>query len=181
MKIRKDTSLREVAFIVCNSLDRIGAAAVLTGGSAAVIWAPKAVQSLDCDFVLVFSQPSSLPQDVLTRLGYQEEGGIYIHSANPVTLEFPPEPLCIGREEITQWATLREKGRRLHVLTPTDSCRDRLAGFYHWADYKSLAQALAVARAQKVDLDIIRKWSEGENAGERFQEFEERLNRKTQR
>jgi hypothetical protein len=57
------------------------------------------------------------------------------------------------------------------ALSPTDSCRDRLAAFYHWRDRQSLRLAVAVARHQAVDLEAIRKWSRAEGSLAEYEEF----------
>jgi hypothetical protein len=57
------------------------------------------------------------------------------------------------------------------ALSPTDSCRDRLAAFYHRRDRQSLRLAVAVARHQTVDLEAIRKWSRAEGIIEDNEEF----------
>jgi hypothetical protein len=51
MAIDERSSLIDVAFAVCTSLDNIGTRAILTGGSAATFYAPTALQSRDCDFI----------------------------------------------------------------------------------------------------------------------------------
>ncbi len=165
------SSLREVAFIVCSALQAIEVTAVLTGGSAATIWVPEAYQSRDCDFIISFARPDAPAEEVLARLGYREFGGTYVHPENPFTIEFPPGPLSVGDEIITIWETLHESGHMLHVLTPTDSCRDRLAAFYHWRDYSSLRSATAIARKHSVDQDVIRVWSRKEGAADKYEQF----------
>jgi hypothetical protein len=57
------------------------------------------------------------------------------------------------------------------ALSATDSCRGRLAAFYHWNDRQALRAALTIARLHKVDLASIRKWSEGEGARPAIEEF----------
>lgn len=42
--IDRDSSLRDVAFEVCTALDRVGVTAVLSGGGAATLYAPHAIQ-----------------------------------------------------------------------------------------------------------------------------------------
>jgi hypothetical protein len=61
----------------------------------------------------------------------------------------------------------------LNVITPTDSCRDRLAAFYHFHDRSALEQAVAVfaAQADRVDLDVVRSWSRREGQADLFAEF----------
>jgi hypothetical protein len=57
------------------------------------------------------------------------------------------------------------------MLSPTDSCRDRLAAYYHWNDRQSLEVAVAIARRNPVDLAVIGEWSTAEGFPERFEEF----------
>jgi hypothetical protein len=173
VKIERDTSLREVAFVVCTAFDRIGVTAILTGGSAATVYAPEAHQSRDLDFILSFRSPDAGPDRVLADLGYREDGGVYVHTANPLTLDFPKGPLAVGGDLVDSWATLEEVGRVLHLLHPTDCCRDRLAGFLFWDDRGSLAQAVAVAlaRREEVDLDAVRDWCGREGVAGKYEQF----------
>ena len=54
-------------------------------------------------------------------------------------------------------------------------CRDRLAAFIHWHDRGSLAQAVAVAHEQPIDMKRLRKWFREVGRGELFREFEREL------
>jgi len=78
----------------------------------------------------------------------------------------------IGIDEISVWETHRRDDETLHVLTRTDSVRDRLAAFFHWNDRSSLATACAVATSGPIDIDSIRTWSEREGSREKCREFE---------
>jgi hypothetical protein len=175
--IRADSTLREVAFLVCTALHEAGITAVLTGGTAASLYAPEAIQSFDLDFVITAHAVDGEPEAVLKRLGYRRVGQDYKHADSRYPLEFPKGPLAIGDERIMSWETLRKDGLLLHVLTPTDSCRDRLAAFYFFDDRNSLEQARAIfaAQAERVDLDAIRRWSEKEGQKRRYQDFLRRI------
>ena len=175
MTITAHSSLRDVALVVCTALDHSGTIAVLTGGSAATVYAPEAYQSQDLDFVLTFRGEDAA--GVIASLGYVPTGGTYVHSENSLTLEFIDGPLQVGRDVITEYDTLRERGQLLYVISPTDSCRDRLAGFMFWNDHASLIQATAVARAQTVDLDKIEKWCRREQHHASFLELSRVLER----
>lgn len=166
-----------MAFAICTALEKCGVRVVLTGGSAATVYAPRAYQSRDLDFIVQFHPQDAKPGEVLANLGYKLEGQTYAHSQSPLTLDFPPGPLMIGSDYIHKWTTLRSRKRILHILSPTDCCRDRLAGFLFWKDFRSLDQALAVARAQskKIKLKIIRDWCKRENCLPQFNEFLKRL------
>ena len=173
MMIAASTSLREVAFIVCTALHRAGVTAVLTGGSAATVYAPDAYQSRDIDFVVEFRSEGADAASVLAALGYRLVGDHYEHKENPFDVEFPKGPLAVGGDLIREWETLREGELLLHILKPTDCCRDRLAGFLFWNDRGSLDQAVAVARAQRevLDIEVIRSWCASEGHAGKFAEF----------
>ena len=83
--------------------------------------------------------------------------------------------MAIGEDIITNWSTLEESGFVLHILTPTDCVRDRLAWFLFNSDYSSLEQALAVATSQEIDLSQIKEWAIREGEGHKFQVFISRL------
>lgn len=171
MRIKRDSTLREVAFIVCTELQRVGVTAVLTGGSAATIWSAGRYQSHDCDFIISFHEKDAPAEETLSRLGYTECGGTYQHTENRFTLEFPPGPLSVGDEILAKWDTLREGDLLLHILTPTDSCRDRLAAFYHWTDYSSLSVAVAIAQRNQIEMAKVRNWSDKEGASAKYAQF----------
>jgi hypothetical protein len=177
VSIRPDSTLREVAFEVCTALDHASVRAVLTGGSAATVWAPEACQSLDLDFIVEFQARKANPASALARLGYRLDRDHYTHGANPLIVEFPAGPLAVGGEILRRWSTLREGRLLLRVLSPTDSVRDRLAGFLFWNDRGSLRQALGVARAQRrrVRVATVREWCEREGHSGKFDEFERTL------
>jgi hypothetical protein len=50
--INEDSTLEDVCFEVCTALDGHSITAVLTGGSAATVYAPDVYTSYDADFVL---------------------------------------------------------------------------------------------------------------------------------
>jgi hypothetical protein len=173
VRVHGTDDLRTVAFKICTGLHEIGLTVVCTGGSAATVYAPTAYQSRDIDFVLQFNRSSSPngPQ-VLEKLGYFEREGVYVHEQNPLTVDFLSQPLSIGHEAITNWTTLEEDRMVLHILSPTDSCRDRLAHFLFWNDRPALSQAVAVARAREVDMKAIQTWCAREGKEAKFKEFE---------
>jgi hypothetical protein len=176
VSIGPKSSLVDIAFEVCTALDKVGVTAVLTGGSAATFYAAGAYQSADLDFVITF-QGQADGASALSELGFEQAADYYRHPSSHFPLEFPPGPLMVGDDLIETWRTERRSDQVLHVLTPTDSCRDRLAALLFWNDRSGLEQALAVALAQRkeINLDKIRDWSQRENADEKFRLFERRL------
>jgi len=169
----ENATLRGIAFEVCTALFRAGTTAVLSGGGAAALYAPDAIQSYDLDFIITLSGEGMAPGEALGALGYRLAGQHYENPASKFLVEFPPGPLAIGDDLVSAWETLGEGEGVLHVISPTDSCRDRLAAFYHFQDRSALGQALAVFREQagRIHLDRIRLWSEREGQARAFDEF----------
>ncbi|MCP3136054.1 hypothetical protein [Pyxidicoccus xibeiensis] len=177
--IEPTTSLTDVAFAVCTALDRQGFHAVLTGGSAATYYAPEAYQSKDLDFVLTLRGTGGAA--ALATIGFAKKGDFYRHPRSPFPLEFPNGPLAVGDDLITNWSTVRRDDEVLYVLSPTDSCRDRLASYLFWNDFSGLEQALAVfhARANEVDLNVIKDWCRREGHSQKFGLFASRIGAST--
>ena len=116
MKISPKSSLVEVAFSVCTTLDTEGIKAVLTGGSAATFYAPASYQSFDLDFVITFSAEKNDGPKRLSSLGFEQIGDYYKHPDCDFPLEFPPGPLTIGDDFVTSWSTVRNGESLLHIL-----------------------------------------------------------------
>jgi hypothetical protein len=176
--ITPEMPLPDVAFVVCTALSGNGLGAVLVGGSAATVYAPRVYQSRDMDFVIQFVEHEGRRRaaQAVADLGYVELGGTYSHPTNPFTLEFPPGPLAVGDDLISEWKTLERDGQLLHIVTPTDCVRDRLMWFYlQPTDRSSLLAAVGVAQAQEIDVDLVRSWSIREGFSDKFAEFARRI------
>ena len=172
--ITSTSTLTDVAFAVCTALDAAGFVAVLTGGSAATYYAPEAYISRDLDFVITLTGKHG--EDVLKTIGYHRAGQFYRHDKTAFTLDFPLGPLAIGDDRVTSWATIRRETEMLHVLTATDSCRDRLASYLFWDDFQGLEQSLYVFRTQRQQLDLpaIKEWCGRERQLAKYVLFEQR-------
>ncbi len=177
--IDASSTLREVAFEVCTAYAQIGEQIVLTGGSAATVYAPDAYQSQDIDFVFEF-WTTNISSQPLINLGFSQDRQQWRHSSSHFTVDFIRGPLMVGEDQIESWQTLREGAKVLHILTPTDCLRDRLAWFIApmRPDFSALEQALSVAAklGTEVDMTLVEDWSRRENSHDRFLMFLERLN-----
>ncbi len=111
----------------------------------------------------------------LGDIGFARTGDRYVHPETQFWVEFPRGPLAVGGDDKIRPTTLRDKAGRASTLSATDSCRDRLAAFYHWNDRQSLDVAVHIARRQKVNLKKIRQWSELEAHLDQFEEFRRRI------
>ena len=117
--IRPSSILTEVAFAVCTALHRAGYTVVITGGSPATFYAPRAYLSDDIDFIITLKGIGG--EDALKRLGYHRKGDYYVNPSSRFPLEFPPGPLAVGDDLIDSWQTFRRRKQLLHVLSPTDA------------------------------------------------------------
>lgn len=171
--IAAGATLADVAFHVCTALHRHGITAVLTGGSAATFYAPDAYQSRDLDFVITAWVPDG--ELALIAAGFRRERDCYVHPASPYPVEFPRGPLAVADDLITAWNTVHREQELVHVLTPTDCVRDRLAAFLFWNDWSGLEQALAVAGARTdVDHATVEEWCRRTGHAAKWEVFEDR-------
>jgi len=161
--------LREMAIIVGEKLESKGIYAVLVGGACVSIYSNNKYQSLDLDFVS--PDPGEDIEKAMIELGFKRTTD-YRHFERedcPFFVEFPPGPVSIGGEvDIKRYNTIK----KLKLFTPTDSVKDRLSAFYHWDDVQSLEQALMVAKAQKINLNEVKRWSEAEKFLDKFKRFQ---------
>ncbi len=171
MKLGRTSALTAVAAAVAKALAREGIRAVLTGGACASLYTRGAYQSSDLDFVLQNAVPVARIDAALASIGFRRRGNHYEHRAVPFFVEFPAGPLGIGGDLGIRPVRRRIGSVFVTLLSATDSCRDRLAAFYHWRDRQSLAVAVGIAVRNSVDLKTIRKWSLAEGAAEGLNEF----------
>lgn len=166
--ITKESTLADVCFAVSAALEANGMSGVLTGGSAAALYAPQAYVSCDADFILEADDPLDDVAVALRTIRYERYGRsrIFVHPDSEFTVDFPKGPLAVGGEYIRETHVLERRGLRLRILTRIDCIRDRLAHFYFWNDYTALNAAVSVAAqsTDEVDLVFLRAWTERESA-----------------
>lgn len=165
-----EISIKDLASLVCGKLSEKEIDAVLVGGACVSIYTNNKYVSYDLDFV----SHTSLKQiaGVLSGLGFRRKSTRhFVRKDCPFFIEFVAPPLSIGTEPVRQRKTLKSRFGDLVLLTPTDSVKDRLAAFYHWNDTEALEQAVLVAKAQKVSLEEVGRWSEHEGHREKYKTF----------
>lgn len=180
MRISASSALETVAVTVGDALAGRGIRAVLTGGACAGIYSGGLYSSRDVDFVLEGRVTLSSLDAVMVSLGFSRRGNRYVHSESPFWVEFPRGPLGVGADLDVRPVSLKSSDRVTLALSPTDSCRDRLAAFFHWSDRQSLAVAVEIALRNDVDLARIRRWSAAEGHVARLAEFEREIDRRKQ-
>lgn len=177
MSLTSRSGLAEVAACVADALTRSGIRAVLTGGACATLYSEGKYQSFDLDFILQSATTARNLDDAMEVIGFRRAGNHYEHPRARFLVEFPAGPLGIGSDLDIRPTTYRIGKIGVKALSATDSCRDRLAAFYHWNDRQSLAAAVEIGRRRKVNIETIRKWSEREGALDKFRTFLESLGR----
>lgn len=171
------STLAEIAGQVAGALGGANIAAVLTGGACATIYSEGAYQSHDLDFIIRGSASRKSLDETMASVGFAREGDRYVHPSTPFFVEFPRGPLAIGDDVQITPVQLKLRGGSVQALSPTDSCRDRLAAFYHWSDRHSLDVAVAIAAKNSVNMAAVRRWSRSEGFEDRFEEFRQELRR----
>jgi hypothetical protein len=178
VKRRKLARIADVAAAVGGALERARIRAVLTGGACATLFTDGVYQSSDLDFILEGEVRRLQLDEALGEVGFIRQGDRYVSPDTPFFVEFPRGPLGIGRDLAIRPRPLRVGRTTVLALSATDSCRDRLAAFYHWRDRQSLETAVLIAVRHRVNLRRIREWSADEGALEGFEEFRRMLSRR---
>jgi hypothetical protein len=171
----ENSSLKEIATLVCSRLEADGISVVLSGGAAVSIYSDNKYESYDLDFI-----PIGLARRVdltMKALGFECKQRHWVHPRTPYWVEFPAGPVAIGKEVIHDFAELRNRAGVLRILHPTECVMDRLTWYFHNTDRQCLEQALQVARRHPINLARIGRWAAGENphGAERFREFRQLL------
>ena len=171
MTLTERSSLGMVAAAVAAGLRDRGIQAVLTGGACASLYSDGAYHSRDLDFVVIGGTTQALMDAAMAVSGFARRGDRYVHPRARFYVEFPRGPLAIGGEHRIRPIVRATAHGRIRMLSATDSCRDRLAAFYHWGDRQSLTVAAWIAGRNRVGMAALRRWSAAEGATDRFQEF----------
>jgi hypothetical protein len=175
LRITSRSSLDEVAASEMSALRTSGIRAVLTGGACATLYTGGAYHSEDVDVIIQSPTSKKALDGAMATIGFRRRVDRFEHPSTPYFVEFPRGPLSIGDDTSIVPVERRIGRMRVRILSATDSCRDRLAAFYHWRDRQSLATAIAIALRNRVDLRRIAVWSEREGARSGFEEFSREL------
>ncbi|RPJ80069.1 MAG: hypothetical protein EHM13_12625 [Acidobacteria bacterium] len=177
--ITATSTLPDVALAVGAVLSRHRICAVLTGGACVSIYTNGLYVSRDADFVILRAVPGLQRRldEALASLGFVRDRDRYVHNLTPFFVEFPPGPLSIGRDLRIKPVKVKVGDATALLLSPTDSCRDRLASFYFWGDRQALDFAVAIARRHEVNFRAIRRWSKDEGELQKYGEFRHEVGR----
>jgi len=158
---------------VCSELAWHGIEVVLSVGAVVSIYSANAYESYDLDFIHTGIAKKTDP--VMTALGFAREGRHWRHLDHRYLVEFPPGPVEVGGEIVTEFATRTTSTGVLRLLAPTECAMDRLAAYFHFNDPQGLEQAVQVATRNEVDLASIARWARRQGASAKHREFETRV------
>ena len=178
MKSIKEMTQGELAAFVQSHLREKGIDVVLSGGAAVSIYSSNRYISLDLDLVNRYFAKRRPLRETMQEIGFQEEGRHFKHPDTQFFVEFPPGPLAVGMEPVKQVNELKFSTGMLRIISPTDCVKDRLACYYHWDDLQCLEQVVLVAQTNRVDLEEIERWSEGEGKLDEFRRIRDQLTRR---
>lgn len=174
----KNCTEEELWHYVAWHLESAGIRSVLVGGAVVSIYTEGLYRSGDLDLVPDDAGRTRL-EEVLSGIGFEPSRSRYFRhpACSHLFLEFPRGPVEIGEEFPVVPAEIEVEGRTLRLLSPTDSVKDRLAGYIHWKSRANFDQAVLICRRQgnSVDLDAVRRWCAGEGGTEAFEELKVKL------
>jgi hypothetical protein len=175
MKEIRNMSQVELAAYIQDSLLQGGINVVLSGGSAVSFYSSNKYVSNDLDLINTSFAKRSKIRSVMEQLGFQEQGRYFINPVTQFFVEFPDGPLSVGDEPVKEISEYELPTGTLRVVSATDCVKDRLCAFYFWNDQQGLAQAVLVAKNQKVDLAEIKRWSRSDGKEMEYEIFKKKL------
>lgn len=171
MKNIGEMSRKELAAFICTHLEKHEIEVTLTGGSCVSIYSDNQYSSMDLDFIERISVKRKFLIKCLEEIGFYEENRCFKHTDTELFVEFPPGPLAVGNEPITEVITLETEVGDLRIISPTESVKDRLAAYYFWNDLQCLDQAIMVADHNEINVDEVERWSFKQGEEEKFKVF----------
>ena len=176
MKPIEEMTQAELGAFVQTHLRKHGIEVVLSGGAAVGIYSSGKYVSKDLDMVRMHMAQRRSIKAAMTAIGFEEERGRHFkHPESEQLVEFLPDPPTVGEDPVSRIDEIPYATGTLKIISPTDCVKDRLAGYYHWQDRQSLAQAVLVAKENAIDLSEIEQWSRREGRLDKFKDFRAQL------
>lgn len=175
MKQIKNMSQAELTAYIQDALQKEGVSVVLSGGSAVSFYSSNKYVSKDLDLINASFAKRNKIKSIMEKMEFHEQGRYFINLESQFFVEFPDGPLSVGEEPVKEVSEFRLPTGKLRIISPTDCVKDRLCAFYFWKDQQGLAQAVLVAKDQKVDFKEIERWSRTEGKLAEYKIFKEKL------
>jgi DNA polymerase III sliding clamp (beta) subunit (PCNA family) len=159
-------------------LENAGIGSVLVGGAAVTIHTEGHYRTTNLDMVPDDLSRRKLPE-MLRTLGFAaQRNRDFVHpGCLHLSIRFPMAPVEIGGDLPGEPDEVEVHGRRLHVLSPSDCVKDRLADYVHRRSRTYFDQAVLVCQHQpgRVDLGQVERWCEAQGATAAFEELKRHL------
>jgi len=168
--IRKMSQL-ELAAYIQSHLREEGIDVVLSGGATVSLYSGNRYVSKDLDLINVNFVRRGKITTAMEKMGFTEKGRHFTHPDTPYFVEFPDGPLSVGEQQVEKVAEIELATGVLRVISATDCVKERLCAYYFWGDGQGLAQALLVARNNRIDVKEIGRWSKAEGKSKEFETF----------
>ena len=167
----KGLIISQVAALLSSHLAGYGCDPVLTGRACAAIYAGPSIKPTIIDFVVREYNIDKVTQ-AMRDMGFHKVGHRTFASKGCIYEVFlSTHPITVGDDVVGEVKVMRTVKGPLKLLLPTDSVRQRLSMYYRWGDREALDDAVRVARRCKVDLKLVKRWSDWEWASDRFDQF----------
>lgn len=168
-----NTPILELAGKIAHTLSQHNIQVVLVGGLAVEVYTDNLYLTKDIDMVNTnYSKPSDL-QRAMGKLGFFKQGRVFINPTTKISVEFPPSPLAVGDELITETTTVQTSAGDIPIMKVEDVVKDRLAAYLHWSDHQSLVQAVALMLNHQLTPNQLHDFYKREGFGEPSELFEE--------
>ena len=174
MKSINKMTQAELAAYVQSHLREKGITVILSGGASVSIYTANKYVSADVDLIDVYSIERNKIKIAMEEIGFHEKNRYFVHPNTKHIVEFPPGPLSVGEESVTSIKEIKYSTGVLRVISPTDCIKDRLVAYYFWNDQQSLAQALLVAKHNRVNFTDIKRWSKASGNLKGYETFYEK-------
>ncbi len=156
-------------------LAKNGIETILVGGAVAAIYSEGAYKSGDLDLVLKTYITGKIPE-IMKSIGFEPSAGRhYAHPDCDKFIEFMFGPVGIGNDINIKAAQEHVGGQTLHIFSPTDCIRDRLASYIHFKARECLDQAALVARRYPFNHKKVKAWCASEGAPQAFEDLLKKL------
>ena len=167
----KGLILSQVAALISSTLDKYGCDPVLIGKACAAIYGGSSIKPKIIDFVVREYNIENVAQ-AMKGIGFSKVGHRTFASKRcPYEVFLSTYPITVGDDVVGEVRVMKTARGPLKLLLPTDCVRQRLSMYYRWGDKEALDDAIKVGRRKKVDLKLVKRWSDWEWASERFAEF----------
>lgn len=162
-KISKSTTLAELAAIVWKHLDDNNITAVLSGGSVVTIYTDaNTYESRDLDFISPEDQKKIIK--VMSKIDFipdSPRGKNLKHPNTDILVEFPAGPINFGGAPVRYDKIEMQEvaGKKIRMLSPTQSVMDRLLSYLSTKDIQGLDQAQWICERHLVNYSEIQAWA----------------------